>query len=214
MEIVDIFQTLGSIVGSVAGLAALFLYWKKIKKEEPEIIFHLVQSSYKVNGKSDLSLNLNIIFENKGNAPGSVTDFLAMIRYSEKALKMYPFILPSLNSLVINAGRPTNYLKIYPIEIGPYGSKKVNLLIKFSNVNIDVLDRCAVPINIREPKRWEWKDLPIFVKILVEYSKGKTEGGDCIFRDDLVESQEIRGTIDGFEYSEAVHIFTPKIEFD
>lgn len=211
------FQVLGYVISASPGIASLYLYWKKLKKEEPKIEFKVVEGCFKIerkdNGKDDLILTMKVLFENKGNASGSITDLVVFVRYSEKAIKMYPFVLGMINSELVVSERPADYLDVFPIEIGPYGSKVIELKLIFKDVYSDFLDRCNVTLNPKNPKKWEWRDLPILVKIVANTTVGNIKRNTCLFREDLPECKKVRGTLDVLEHSKFIQEFTPKIEF-
>lgn len=189
------------------------LLWKDYKSKQPKIIFKIIKRSYKIEENKEeksLILNIKLLFENKGNASGSVTDLKAWLRYSEKALKMNPQISGMLDNLTFSE-RISNYENIFPIEINPYGSKNIEAVFKFNKIDTDFLDRCGVPINFKHPK-WDWKDLPILVKLRSKTTNDTIESDCCVFREDLPDSQEIYGTINEFEESTALYNFSPKIE--
>ncbi|AEK72289.1 hypothetical protein GQS_01935 [Thermococcus sp. 4557] len=115
----------------------------------------------------------------------------------------------------VMSSRPENYSEIFPIEISPYGAKKVHLLVKFEGVYLDFLDRCWVSINPLNPKKWEWQDLPIVVNLAIDTTnKRLDENTVCIFREDLEESNEIVGTYGLLGEFEAIQKFSPKIDFE
>jgi hypothetical protein len=191
METIDLFQ----IIGSISGLIALALHWKKMKKEEPKIIFHITKCFYYVENlkkKVLLHIVLDTLFENKGNASGSITDVIMRIRYSYDAIIDYPSLI---NKYVISS-RPINFDNLLPLEIGPYGSKKVRLLFTFKGVFPLLLERCGVSIDLKNPKKWEWKDLPIRFQLTINHTNGLITKDYCVFRKDLQESKKIRGSID------------------
>jgi len=207
---------IGYIISAIPGIVSLYLYWKKIKSEQPKITMKIVKSSYKIEKnykQKNLKLVTKILFENKGNASGSVTDLLAFIRYSERAIKMYPFIYGMIDRLAVSI-RPSNYDEIFPIEINAYGSKIIDAEFKFDNIFPEFLDRCFVSIDLKNPKKWEWKDLPILFKFIAKTTTTKIEQDACIFREDLPESKEINGTIDVLEEFDVLREFEPKIKFD
>ena len=126
---------------------------------------------------------------------------------------MYPFVLGMVNGELVISERPANYLDVFPIEIGPYGSKLIELKLIFKDIYSDFLDRCYMPLNPKKPKKWEWNDLPILFKIVANTTVGNVEKDMCLFREDLPESKKVRGTLDVLEHSEYIQKFTPKIEF-
>ncbi|MBO8182191.1 MAG: hypothetical protein H0Z28_05280 [Archaeoglobus sp.] len=208
-------EVIGYIISAIPGIVSLYLYWKKIKKEEPKINFQVIKGSYRTEkeGKSErLIFDISLLFENKGNASGSVTDLIALIRYSEKAIKMYPFIYSLVAEKLVISERPINYEKVFPLEIGPYGSKVIEVNIIFNEIYSDFLDRCNVAINLREPKKWEWKDLPIYIRMTTKTTLGSITHDTCLFRADLPESKKIRGTMYPLEESDIIYEFSPKIE--
>ncbi|MBO8181825.1 MAG: hypothetical protein H0Z28_03410 [Archaeoglobus sp.] len=211
------FQIIGYVISASPGLASLYLYWKKLKKEEPKVDFKVVEGCFKIEkkdkGKDDLILTMKILFENRGNASGSITDLVVFIRYSEEAVKMYPFVLGMINSELVVSERPTDYLDVFPIEIGPYGSKLIELKLIFENIYPDFLDRCYMPLNLKNPKKWEWSDLPVLFKMVANTTVGNIKKDVCLFREDLPESKKVRGTLDVLEHSKIIQEFTPKIEF-
>jgi len=205
MEIIDVFQ----IIGSIGGLIALALHWKKMKKEEPKIIFHITKCFYyvkKVKKKVLLHIALDTLFENKGNASGSITDAIMRIRYSYDAIRNYPGLV---NEHVIS-GRPINFDNLLPLEIGPYGSKKVRLLFTFKDVFPLLLERCGVAIDLKNPKKWEWKDLPIRFQLTINHTNGLITEDYCVFRKDLQESKKITGSIGVLNEAQLDWKFMPK----
>jgi len=60
---------------------------------------------------------MSLLFENRGNASGSVTDLIALTRYSERAIKMYPSIYNLVAEKLATSERPTNYEEVFPLEI-------------------------------------------------------------------------------------------------
>ena len=210
-------QTIGGIIGSVTGSLALALHWKKLKKEEPKIVFYIVKSWYESKRKtkrwsdtSDLTFNILVLFENKGNAAGSITDIKMRIRYSGQILEKYPFMSDIITDYV-ESKRPKNFEEVIPLELGPYGSKKVELKFEFEEISEILLDRCLVSLDLRKPKKWEWKDLPLRSQLTVKCTTGFLTTDCCIFRKDLPESKTIRGSISVSEDADLDWNFLPEL---
>jgi len=208
--LLDISSILIGLITATPGIISLFLYARKMKKEEPDIHFRLIKSSYKLlKNKKTLILDLETLFENYGNANGSITDLICTVRYSPTVLKKYPFVSDMIGCRPISK-RPENFNKIIPIEIPPYGARKMNLTVKFDNIYHLFLDRCYVALDLLNPKKWEWEDLPIHIQITIKYTKGTVTEYFCIFREDLPESKEFSGSITSLEEFEIERKFMPE----
>lgn len=211
----DISILIGIFTAS-SGIISSLLYVRKMKKEEPNIVFSDIKSSYKLQGrkksKKILVLDLEILFENRGKAPASITDLVFSVRYSQEVLEKYPFVQDMVGYKLVASKRPENFDKIIPIEIAPYGAKKVGIHVKFENIFPLFLDRCFLPIDLLHPKKWEWKDLPVHVQATMKYTKGTVTESFCVFRKDLPESRELSGSIGPLEYFEIERKFMPKIK--
>ena len=211
----DISILIGFIT-AVSGIASAILYVKKMKKEEPNILFRVIKSSYELLGgkkdKKSLILHLETLFENKGNAPGAITDLMCSVRYSQNVLEKYPFVSDLVKHKLVASERPKNFNKLIPVEVAPYGAKKVNLVVRFDNVHPLFLDRCGVTLDLLNPKKWEWKDLPLHIQLTAKYTKGTITESLCVFRKDLPESEELSGSIGVLEHFEVERKFMPKIK--
>lgn len=211
---------LGYIIAAVPGLISLYFYSKTLKLQEPKISFHIMKGSYiqkkKRKEKKDLVketlfFNLSFLFKNHSNASGSITDIIAQIRYHKETLEKYPFLLDMIGSKTGHNEKPLNFDELIPIEIGSYGSRNIDFVIKFEDVYTRLLDRCNVAINPHDPKIPKWDDLPIVINISAHYTKGIITRLSCIFREDLPESQRTYGAIDTWKLDEK---FFPKIDFE
>jgi hypothetical protein len=216
LDIIILISILIAAITALSSVISAILYVKKMKKEEPNIVLQAMKKSYESQGrkinKKTVIFNIELLFENKGNAPGSITDLLFSVRYAPQVLEKYPWVQDMVNYEFVISNRPENFSKIIPIDVASYGSKKVLTRVKFEKVFAYYLERCFMPIDFRNPKKWDWEDLPIYVQITAKYTKGTITGGACVFRKDMPESKEVSGSIYPLEHFEIERKFTPKIK--
>jgi len=62
-------------------------------------------------------------------------------------------------------------------------------------------------------QKWEWGDLPIYLRLTAKTTSENTTHDTCLFRADLPESKKIRGTMYPLEGSDIIYDFSPKTEF-
>jgi hypothetical protein len=209
----DIIAIFLSSLSLVIAIIALFINWKKFVRDKPKIEALVVNGLYQNLENTQLSIDVTIQFINKGQAPGSVTDIKAFVRYSERVFKIYPPLKYKFDRFT-HFVRPYEVSKHFPILIEANGAKNKELRFNFDNIVINYVDRGIMPINLKEPKKWEWKDLPILIKFMVDSSSGIIEFETFVFRYDQEESRRERGTIDYEYYDERKDDFAPKIDFD
>jgi hypothetical protein len=202
------------IIGAFgSGIVSYLLYRKQKGEEEADVDFKIMKSSYRVLGrkknKKTPALTLELLFTNKGRVPGAITDLMCLIRYSGKILETYPWIRNEVSDKLVFQERPENFKKIIPIKVDP--SNKAVLKFHFKDVYPLILERAFMPLNLRNPKKWEWKDLPIYGQITVNYKKGSINRPWTAFRENQHESKEISGTIGPLEEFEIGQKFMPKI---
>jgi hypothetical protein len=144
----------------------------------------VIKSSYTEYVDDDpeggLTFNLSIQFKNKGQAPGSITDLKAFIRYPERLFKQYPHLKYQIQKFIHSAS-PTNIATNCPFTIQANGAENREFEFVFKDIIYDYLDRCQMPIDLRNPKKWEWNDLPIWIRLVADTSSGEIIFRDCSF---------------------------------
>ncbi|MDE1852587.1 MAG: hypothetical protein KGI38_02435 [Thaumarchaeota archaeon] len=147
--------------------------------------------------EAKIQVRTEVILQNSGNANASVTDIKMRVRYAKDVIN-HPTIGRALGARAFSV-RPFNFAQTIPIEVGPYGSKKVMFLFVFEGLRPWFLDRANVTIDILNPKKWERKDLPILYQITIDSSGGTANFMNACFRDDQPESKEIAGSMGPWE---------------
>lgn len=197
LTLFQIIPVILSVASLIISFLALFINWKKFIKEKPKLEASVIKSSYSryvIGDPERLSFKLSIQFVNKGQAPGSITDLKAFIRYPERLFKQYPPLKYQIPKFMHSAS-PTNIATDCPFTIQANGAENKEFEFVFKDIIFEYLDRCGMPIDFRNPKKWEWKDLPIWIRLVADTSSGEIEFMDCSFRVDQEESKTYRGSL-------------------
>ena len=215
--IISVSALILSIASLIISIFDPFINWKKYKRETPKIKASVVKSSYKKNvneNRNRLLFKFLIQFENIGQAPGSITDLKAFIRYPEELFKQCPQLKYQITKFLHSAS-PTNIDNNCPFGIKANGAIKKEFEFAFEDIIFEYIDRCQMPINFRDPKKWEWEDLPIFIRLVAKTSSGEIEFFDCSFSVDQEESKMHHGFLNyNPKYGGPMDNFSPKIDFD
>jgi hypothetical protein len=170
-EILDILIKIFTIIGSLAGFLALYFSYKEFKRKKPIIECYVEQSSFNIikqehEGKERLSINAKFVINNTGAIDTSITGCIGYVRYHRDAAK-------HLSEKVIDA-LPNE--DIFPIHIKADNSTKFNLSFSFKVYpEVYYLERCYMPLDLQNPKKWQWKDLPLLTRFVFKHTKGKFE---------------------------------------
>jgi len=207
-----------SVLSLIISIIALFINWKKFIKDKPILKGFVIKSSYTEYVGDDpeggLTFNLSIQFSNKGQAPGSITDLKAFIRYPERLFKQYPHLKYQIPKFMFSA-TPTNIAIACPFTIQANGAENKEFEFVFKDIIFEYLDRCGMPLDFKNPKKWEWNDLPIWVRLVADTSSGEIEFMDCCFRVDQEESKIYRSSLNfSPKYGGPNDDFSPKVDFD
>lgn len=185
-EILDILIKIFTIMGSLAGFLALYFSYREFKRKKPIIECYVEQSSFDIikqepDGKEQLLINAKFVINNTGAIDTSITGCIGYVRYHRDVAK-------HLSEVVIDT-LPNE--DIFPIIIKADNSTKFDLSFTFKvDPEVYYLERCYMPIDLRNPKKWEWKDLPILTRFVFKHTKGKFETRKCVFRSDLPQSKD------------------------
>lgn len=204
-----------SVISLAVALGALFINWRKFIRERPRMSANVTFARYFRDASekpNQILVRLLIQFKNKGQAPGSVTDLVASIRYQENLFKSYPYLKYKFDKFMFS-DRPLNYLEDCPLTIQSNGAESKSFDFLFEDIVFEYIDRCQIAIDLRNPKKREWVDLPILVRIIADTSSGKVEFICCVFEKDQEESKQSMGTIDHL-YGGTTDEFAPKIDFE
>jgi hypothetical protein len=184
IELLDIGIKLFTIGGSILGIIAFYLTYKEFKRKKPIIQSYTEISSYKsIETKKGFQLlfKLNFVVNNNGSIGTSITGCEGLLRYHKNVRKFTEG--GGIDS-------QPNEDNIFPIDIPPDGSKKFTLTFNFDNkYGTQFYDRCMVPLDLNNPKKWEWNDLPIVANFTFRHTKGTFDTTACVFRADLPESK-------------------------
>jgi hypothetical protein len=211
---------LGLVISLVISLAALvvssislYFSWIRLKRETPRIHVAVSKQSYKVSNpesgptdKASLTIQVEVVTENKGNAVSSVTDAEMRIRYAYSVVTN-PSVEGLLDKHVMSA-RPKN-IEVLPFEVGEYGSRKTKFIFEFSDVYPRLLDRAVMPIDFRNPKKQDWGDFPILYQLTFVTSGGLVHHANLVFNETQEESQKVKGSIGMWEEWEMDKKFSP-----
>ena len=220
MDIIrDILGILGWLTSAVI---VIYFHKKQLNLQKPEISFSIYSSSYtqKIEdasmglNKGELDFNLTLLFKNSTNAPGSVTDIIAKIRYHGSTLEKYPSLIDMINHEIVLSNRPENIHGIIPIKIDPYGARKIKIRVCFKDVFISLVDRCNVPIDFKKPEIPKWENLPLLINIYAKYVDKTIEVTECVFRYDLEDSKRVHGTINMWENWKLNKEFAPNLKLE
>jgi len=195
-----------TILGSFAGFGALYLMYKQYRRNEPKLECNVEKAEYEIvsnKGKNIVRLRGDFIINNSGGASTSVTGCLGFLRLHPDAAKY--------GVAVIDSQAEENPISVmnFPVKVDAYSSSKVELSFSFKMDYPDFLDRCGVTIDLLNPKKWEWRDLPILAKFVFSHTQGKFETTACVFRADLPESKE-RRSLDPISRAYAWRDFYPE----
>lgn len=186
IETIDLTIKIFTIVGSFAGLITFYFMFIEHRRKKPIIECLIEHAFYEVikkdsERKGQLMVKPTFVIHNKGSIGSTITGCMGYVRYHRSIAK-------GIFEPVIEGETESNNL---PIHIKPDCSTKFELTLHFKTQNNEYyLDRCMMPIDIHNPKKWDWNDLPIIVKFMFKHTKGKFEIEDCIFRKDQSQSKE------------------------
>lgn len=112
----------------------------------------------------------------------------------DRILNLYPFLKPALKYSEFNT-RVSNYDE-YPVKIGANGSTRIEAEFEFNNVRFAILRAAAgFVIDLRNPQKRDWKELPIFVKVKARTTNQTISKELYIQRKDLAD-EDLRGPLD------------------
>jgi hypothetical protein len=201
---ISVISLLLSIVSICISAILVYITWRRDKKENPNIVLSVITRSYKIEDLSKLEfsslgkirIKMKLRFENKGRSPCSITDIKIYVRYAERLFDESPQLKHGIRTFIFSE-RPLNYTDLFPIEIKSYGSEKIEVEFLFDGLHINYLDRFLMltPISFQESKKWDWKDLPLMVKIVAKTPLETIDTLDAVYRDNLPESKRVNGTI-------------------
>lgn len=196
LEAIQIF----TVAGSLAGFGALYLHYKQYKKQRPIIECTLYKSHYELikNSVKDIvQLKASFVINNTGNSPTSIVDCFGLI--------LHPKLTPvSGNFIQSSAAKNSENQNILPYDIKANGSTKIELSFSFEINNFEFLDRCLIPIDMRNPIKREYRDLPLAVKFVFKHTHGKFEKDGCVFRKDQSESEKVKGEMGPLLFSSEI----------
>lgn len=200
-NVIQIFTILGSFVG----IGAFYLAYKQYKKNQPELECYVEKANYKILENSEFNIRIvaDFIVNNTGGASTSITAGFGYIRLHPEAEKYGTAVIDA------QAKELKKNEEKLPIIIKSYSSKKMRFSFNFKADYPELLDRCGVTIDLKNPKKWEWIDLPILSKFVFHHTQGKINTKSCIFRSDLPDSKEKRSKF-AFDNWEDRQEFYPK----
>jgi len=192
----DIIEKIFTIAGSIAGFLALFLLYRDYRKKEPNLSGYLLKANYKVDSQGivqSINLNASFMISNTGYSPTSISNSAAIIRLHPEITKYQRY----------NAIQGKTINENVPCDIKANGTTKVDLSYIFEVDNPDFLDRCLVPMNIRNPQHIEQRDLPLAVHFFIKHTYGQLDIKGCVYRKDQPESEKSFGEQGLLFFSEA-----------
>jgi hypothetical protein len=184
-----------TIIGSIAGIIALIWQYKDYKQKAPNVTGILHHADYeitKLEDRNTIKLNASFLIQNMGSTPSSITDSIAIIKFQQGLDK----------NLSYNAVKGTvNHTKI-PCDIKANGATRIELDYSIDVSDPLILDRCAIPYNIRDPKHPKPEDLPLAIRFFIKHTYGQFDTIGCVYRKDQPESQRIKGEQGGLCFSQ------------
>lgn len=215
-SVFTIISAILGFLGFIISIVALFINWKKFTNDKPNLKASVIKSSYSRDvsrEKERLNFKLLIQFINRGQAPGSIIDLKAYLRYPEKLYEQYPYLKYQFPKS-LHFVTPANIATDCPFTIQANGAENKEFEFIFNDLKFEYLDRCDVPIDFANPKNWERNDLPILMRLVADTSSGEIEFYNCSFRVDQEESEIHFGSLDyNFKYGGPKDDFSPKIDF-
>ncbi|HEC77384.1 MAG TPA: hypothetical protein ENI33_09065 [Thermoplasmatales archaeon] len=194
---------ISSIIGASGGISGWILawfYWKKFKRKIKVIPLHSWYGKFKelyidnkgdfkiaeiVEGKKDenkILTEINLLIVNDGEISISLTDAIAMAKYSKDKLPTLGYTQAVFDTYPLNA----NY--VLPFIVKPHEAKRLQLFYEFKNINTDFLERMGiarfggwlggrVPIVIADEREKDkmWNILPLQVFLLLSIDAEDTE---------------------------------------
>ena len=187
-ETLDLLIKIFTIFGSIAGIIALFITYREHLRKKPILESRVQQAYFKVtehnhNQKEKILIRVEFMVNNSGALGTSITGCIGYLRYNQAYVQ-------TTSEPVFDAIPEED---VFPIHIKPDSSEKFTLSFLFDvKGKVDFLDRCNVPIDLFNPKKLDFKDLPILTRFMFKHTKGKFEIRTCIYREDTPESKEKR----------------------
>ena len=179
------------------------MYYKKIF-QNPSIKISTIDLSkmYKI------TIYASLLIENKSSSNVSILDILGYIYYSDSILKRNN---KSFTAIVHPAPiRSTNYNKIIPQTIPPYGSVKLTLELSWEEINFFDLNRFIyAPQDLVQQIQF-WEEYPLALRLVIKTTNEYKEMDFPIFK--VFDSKNF-GILDSAKPDITMSVFDDKHNF-
>ncbi|RLF43260.1 MAG: hypothetical protein DRN18_00540 [Thermoplasmata archaeon] len=200
MDVVSIISSIIGATGGASGWTLTWFYWKKFKRRIKVTPLHSWYSktrkfsidddgSYRIveitegrKDKNKILMEINLLIVNDGEISISITDAIAMVKYSKDKLPALQY------TQAVFEAHPLNVDYTLPFVVKSHEAKKLQLFYEFKNINVDLLERVGfakflgwlrgeVPIVIADEREKEklWDTLPLQTLLLLHVDAEETE---------------------------------------